>query len=869
MTARVTGRGAPRAARVALALACAIVAGGCLVTGGVFVDRNRDGIRQRGEPGVAGAVVALERRTWTTTDDDGLFTLGGAMPGEIVWVRVPDGFRPGPVWTTVQPGLVPSLPLSPLAPDAAATPLTFVVGADTHVTADESDPWYPGPLVLEDALAQATDLPEPPRFLTVVGDLTQSNALAEFDRLRAALATTPVPWVPVPGNHDWYDGGFNYRMTFGPDSYSFDMGDVHVVVWDTNLADEDQIAFFSQDLARVAPSMRVVGLGHESPSDEVSTALAELGVDYLFTGHWHANRRVDRDGLVEWGTQPMIMGGIDQSPAGYRVVSLDGVVPVVEHRERLVRPTVALVSPTPGACADPAGGPLVVAAALGAATASVEARVDCGRPFPLVASGGWQFRGALRPLFPGAHTISLRASSPAGRSIMSTTGVAVCPLATAAPRPGAWPQLGGGPAHHNARGEPLDPPLAVRWSTSLGENVAFGTPVVADGVVVVALHDRGDGAHGGLVALELATGAVRWRHPTGAPVPSAPAIAGGLVVAGLASGTVVALDLATGVERWRYDLGVDLPTSASSLWSAPTIADGVVHVAVQGRVAALDLATGAARWTQTPRVELAWLGTQAAVTVADGQALVALNRDLGLSSWDAATGAPRWANISAATLAVNASPLVVGDTTYVVSARGDLSALDRANGRRRWSVALTPGGFDWGYSVVATPAYADGRLFVATQWHWLLAIDAATGAVRWRLPARGGPLNFAHYRAATTGFIASPVVTGDVVWVGHPDGTLAAHDVRDGAERFHLALGAPIVSAPAPAGDYLVVATYDGTVRALVPAPAAPPVEIAACGPWPEPEAEAGCCAAGRAPRPVDGLLALVVVLGLRRRRRP
>ena len=511
----------------------------------------------------------------------------------------------------------------------------------------------------------------------------------------------------------------------------------------------------------------------------------------------------------------------------------------------------------------------MVAAALDGATPTVEARVDCGKPFALTAAGGWAHRGTLPALAPGPHTISLRATTPGGRSAALATSIAVCtpPVSTLAT--GAWPQAGGGPDHHGARSAPLAPPVTVRWSASLGGSAGLGPPVIADGIVVVTIADRAGGDAGGLVALDLATGTERWRHRTRAPVPSSPAIADGVVVFGLATGEIQALDLRTGAPRWSYQLAGGVPTSASSLWSSPTIADGLVLVAVQGRLAALELTTGAPRWTQNPPLAFPWLGTRAAITVADGAALVAFNRDLGVSSWDAATGAPRWANISNATLAINASPLVADGVAYVASVRGDLSALELDTGQRRWSVPLTPGGFDWGYSIIATPAYADGRLFVATQWDRLLAIDAATGAVRWQTSARGGPLNFAHYRSGQSGFVASPVVTGDVVWIGHPDGTLVAHDVVDGTVRFSTALGAPIVSAPAPAGDYLIVATYDGTVRALVSSPPPPVTAAQVCTPWSERSDDAaGCCSARRSPSRGDALLLALVAGGLIRRRR-
>ncbi len=854
-----------RSARWSIA-GLALATSGCVITGSVFVDRNRDGVRQRGEPGVPRAVVSLDGRAFTITDRSGGYAFDGARSGDVVWVRVPDGFRPGPVWAPASSARIAELPLVALTDDETRSPLTFVVGADTHVTTDPADPWAPGELT--DIFAQATSQPDPPRFLTVVGDMTQGTRVEQFERLHRGIESLSVPWVPVPGNHDWYDGGFNYRDFYGPDQYSFDIGHVHFVVWDTNRSPADQIAFFAADLARVEPSMVVVALGHESPSDEVATALDELDVDYLFTGHWHASRALARGEVLEWGTQPMIMGGIDASPAGYRVVNLDGPVPLIEHRERLVRPQLALVSPHPGSCVSPSGAELIAAVALDGATPAVHARVDCGAAQALTPSGGWNFRGELPPLAPGPHTLELQAVAPSGQREQRSLGFTVCEPAPTTPAVGAWPQLGGGPAHTGARAEPLTLPLTVRWTTSVGQAVSYGAPVVADGVVVVTLTDRGDGDHGGVVALDLATGVERWRHIDGS-VANAAAIADGVVVFGKTTGVVEALDLATGARRWTYDLGAGLPTGATSLWAAPTIADGVVHVAVQGRIAALDLVTGQPRWTREPTVGLAWLGTHAAITVAGGAALVALNRDLGVTSWSAATGAERWANVSSATVAVYAAPLVVAGTAYVLNARGDLSALDLATGSQRWTTALTPGGFDWGYSIVATPAYADGTLFVTTQWSQLIAVDAASGAVRWQVGARGGPLNTAHYRAAQAGFVNGPVVTGALVWAGHPDGTLVAYDTATGAERFVTSLGAPILSAPTPAGDHLIVATYDGTVRALTPS--TPPTVMAPmeCPPWVAPEvADGGCCATTHRPTGSDGLLLALVGYGLLRRRR-
>jgi outer membrane protein assembly factor BamB len=827
-----------------------VLGGGCAgtVRGVVFVDRNGDGIRQRGEPGVAGVTVALDHRAFTTTDAGGGYWFAPATPGTYVWVSVPDGFRPGPVYRQASDEV--ALALSPLTTRQLATPLAFVVAADTHATV-ASGPWDGGDL--EDAILQALALPEPPRFFTIVGDVTQGNADAEFSRVERALSGVAVPWVPVPGNHDWYDGGATWRRRWGPDSYSFDVGYLHVVVWDTNLSTEDQLAFFRGELARVAPDRIVVALGHDSPDDKIGDQLAALGVDYLFTGHWHANRRVERAHMIEWGTQTMVMGTIDQSPAGYRIVTFVDGVPVVEHRARLVEPHLAITSPHAGSCASPAGFDLLVSASLDAAQPAVTARIDCGAPIALAARGGWTF-GAPLALSAGPHSVEVTATTPGGRTLTRRAAFEVCPRGDAVRQVAAWPQHGGGPRHENATAHAIAPPLQQLWATAVGGNVVLGTPVIERGVVVVTLWDLGAGDRGGVVALDLATGVERWRYRTPLPVRAAPAIApapdGELVVIALATGELHAVSLADGALRWTHDAAHGLDSRTSSLWGSPTIADGIVYVAVQGRMSAIAALDGRVVWERdlaTP--PYAWLGSLAAVTVTDGAAIANYDRANGMTSWNPVSGARQWHMSGGETVAVNATPVAHDGRLYVANAAGAVMAIDVATSARRWTTTVAPGSDDWTYAVTATPAVAGGRLFVPTQHRDLVALDLASGAELWRASTPGGPLAFAHYRAAEPGFAASAVVTGDILWVPRPDGVLAAHAVDDGRVLWSTQLGAPVVSAPAPAGDYLVVATFDGTVRALVPAAeavAAPPVTCA-----PEREAPpAGCCSSGGSPSP-------------------
>jgi outer membrane protein assembly factor BamB len=875
----------PRAARRAAAglpalAACAglsaLAACATTVAGVVYVDRNGDRARQPDEPALPGALVSVDRgAVWARTDRAGAYAFLLPAGAAHIWVRVPAGFRPGPVWLRADADARGDLGVIPLTPEEDASPLTFIVAADTHATT-AAERWTGGDLA--DGIDQATSLAVPPRFFTIVGDVTQANRPEELARVEDALRHIAVPWVPVAGNHDWYDGGRTWRSRWGPDNYSFEVGDLHVIVWDTNLSEDDQLAFFRADLAHVAPGATVVALGHASPTTPIADELAALGVDYLFTGHWHANRRVERTGLVEWGTQTLMMGTIDQSPAGYRIVTFVGGQPSIEHRARLVQPHLAVTAPHPGSCAPPGPLQVLASAALDAATPIVTARVNCGPEVELSPRGGWAFGAQLPALPPGTHRLTLAAAAPSGRRLERDVAFDVCPTGLGAPAAADWPQLGGAPEHRNATPRAIAPPLQQAWATSIGGAVVLGTPVIAAGVVVIASWDLGAGDTGGLVALDLATGAERWRYVTPYPTRSAPAIdvATGTVVAALGNGEVHAVALADGAPRWSRDLADGLDALASSLWAAPTIADGRVFAAVQGRLSALDVATGAPVWTRELTPTYAWLGSLAAVTVADGTAIVNTARQDGTAAWAAATGAPRWLLKAARTVAVSATPVADAGTIYLVNAAGTVSALSQASGAIAWSTSVTPEATDWDYTVTATPALVGGRLIVPTQYRELVALDASSGAELWRYATPGGPLQFAHYRAAEPGFAASSVATGDLLWVPRPDGVLAALAVADGRELWATQLGAPLVSAPAPAGDYLVVATFDGTVRALVPAAAgqvrapAPPATACASPPVP-PGGEAGCC---RASPGAAGPLALAALVGVvlhfgRRRRAP
>lgn len=829
----------------------------------VYEDLNGDGRPSVGETGVAGAVVAFGVRQLVTTDARGEFVIDvPANARGIVWVRVPDGYVPGPVWATVdasRPALPIDLGLRRLNVPHRG-PITFVVAADTHM-----DPAQPFADDLMQAALDATALDPAPAFFTILGDITQSNQLAQFQLVDRSLAGMTAPYIPVPGNHDWYDGGAAWLAHYGPDNYSFDIDTTHFVVWNMSMSEDDIRFYLGAELSHVAEGMAIVAMTHAPPSEAVTDVLRSLGVDYVLTGHTHSNRIVDHDGVIELNTEPMLMGGLDFTPGGYRVMTIDRGAVGSYHRTVVDGPLLEIISPGRGQCVPPSGGSVIAAAEYDAGDPAVTARIDCATPIALRYAGGWSWQAELPAMATGSHTLTIAAR--AGRA-STAIGFEVCDSGAPPPAGGDWAQVGGGPDHTGARAEELAPPLAARWATAIGGQALQAAPVIAGGTVYVSATDQGDGNTGGVVALDLRTGAIRWRTTTPLQIRGGPAVSGGTVAVAQLDGTVLGLDAATGAIRWRSELGAGLSAATAAIFASPAADAGDILVGNQRRLAAISAAEGAMVWSAVPVPRGQDLEGRSAVAVGDGVAVGAFNRALGgLAAWDRATGTELWRIDNLLTTAINASPVVSGGLVYVVNGLDEVFALEVATGARRWQVKLDPAGFDWGLATVGTPAIAGRVLIVPTLYRDLVALDATSGFELWRHAGTPSPVRSTHYRGiGEAGFEASPIITGDLVWAADTAGRLSALDLQTGEELWHTALGVPVLAGLAVSGDWLVVASFDGSVRGFAKVQSEPiavvPVACEVSG------ADGGCCDAGGGDPAGPAALLVVVGLALGRRRR-
>jgi serine/threonine-protein phosphatase CPPED1 len=198
-----------------------------------------------------------------------------------------------------------------------------------------------------------------PAFVIVTGDLTNKPGdaaqIAEFHRIAKKL-DPKIRLFPVPGNHDVGNEPTvaslaTYRKAYGPDYYTFRVGDIAGIVLNSNLEkatknvpDEaaKMEAWFKAELAKAKESgaKHIIVFQHISfflkeageedqyfniPLDVRQRYLKlmhEYGVHEVFAGHYHRNE-LGRDGdleMVTTGPVGMPLGG---ARSGIRIVVVD------------------------------------------------------------------------------------------------------------------------------------------------------------------------------------------------------------------------------------------------------------------------------------------------------------------------------------------------------------------------------------------------------------------------------------------------------------------------------------------------------------------------------------------------------------------
>jgi len=151
------------------------------------------------------------------------------------------------------------------------------------------------------------------------------------------------------------------------------------------------------------------------------------------------------------------------------------------------------------------------------------------------------------------------------------------------------------------------------------------------------------------------------------------------------------------------------------------------------------------------------------------------------------------------------SPAVKDGVVYVHVRDDHVYALDARDGRVLWKTAAAAPQEWWNLVFMdpskSSPAVAGDRVFVGID-KALTALDRATGRVLWRA-ATGRKVD------------STPLVVGDIVYVGSDDRTFSAFDTATGRRIWTYPMGGRVSSSPTSGEGLILVGADDGALYAF------------------------------------------------------
>ena len=331
--------------------------------------------------------------------------------------------------------------------------------------------------------------------------------------------------------------------------------------------------------------------------------------------------------------------------------------------------------------------------------------------------------------------------------------------------PVRWAMQGAGPQGANfIPGAPA--PLGIIERVIEVDAAVRSAPAVADGVIYIGGQSR-------VMAFDAGDGRQIWERAISGPAHGVPALAGSSLYLGTLNKRVIALDTGSGRMLWEYE-------GDSPFLGSVTVQGGIVYAGSRGgHVHALDAESGRLLWK-------VGLGSPAVapIVVHNDKMMVASTGGV-LFVRDSGTGDKRSRIRTGAALV--ASPVAADGLVFLLS-EGDLLAFDAT---LRELPGRYPAELIW------------AQLWV---WHFPLPAPSEHSGLQWRV-SPGEDMG---------AFIHPPAVTEEALYLGTAGGEVVALAPADGSLMWRMQSGAPAAaSPPLVAGDTLIVALEDGSIRAI------------------------------------------------------
>lgn len=821
---------------LAICSACVVAAP---YSGRVFVDKNGNHSYDKGEKVISGVSVS-DGLNVVQTDKEGLYNLPGHANGRFVFITIPSGYRAESYYHRIVEGQsVYDFELQRANPKSVKADGThrFLHISDTHMDGGRyltaSDGYAAGLKSMRDYVEN-----ENIAFVIHTGDVAHGG----FDKFKNLLNNENLPSSQVfygIGNHDLLrEGEFGedvFEQTFGPAYYSFEVGNVHYIVTPMrhgdgkpSYSDESIGRWLKNDLKFVAKDKPVIAFNHSVMSadghfrfgseKEGYIDLADHNLKAWIYGHWHHDRMYYHDGsdVLMICSPGGIRGSYDHSPSSFRVLTCGAHGELSsEIRYPYINKAVTIASIDNGSSAVTSAGkvPLSVNVYSSASsTQKVTYSCSClgneykGGMLQQRTDFNWSTEMELPASLDGQIvTVKVEATFANGEVAQEHATFRYHKTSDAEIKTGDdWTNLLQNSAHVPNIKDTLQLPLQLAWVQNIGSNIFFTSPLVyKEKVYAASMDDNGKG-HASVICLEAATGKICWQYFLRNSVRSSIAAEEGCIFAQDVNGWLYAIDAETGKLAWEKDLKMNKQVP---LDDGLATSNGVVYAGTGHSLCAFKAKSGELIWQNK-----GWNtshGTSATLTVHDGVVNTHAFWE-GTHANDALTGRKLWSK----KYHYGSSAAMHNGLLYYIN-NGTLTVREAKTGR-----TIIEKNYGTPLKNLSTPLITDGEIIFGTSLDGVMAVDASTLEKKWEFrTGRAMIYTVPMLHDPSSPVEPSPVMSGNIVYIGASDGYLYAIDRKTGLMLWKHAMGAPVLGPVAISGNALFAVDFSGNIYGFVTQP--------------------------------------------------
>lgn len=797
-------------------------------TGTVFLDKNNNGIKDKGERGMPGIPVSNGSDV-VKTNDKGVFMLPEESAFRFLFVCTPSGYQTQKFYHPLNQkdrNFDFALTKSDSQPGKDGSH-RFLHITDTEIfNTQNHEDWL---LPLKNYAKN-----ENASFIVHTGDICYEKGLKEHIALLNSN-NAPCRVVYAIGNHDMVSGKYGeelFESLYGPVFYSFDVGNTHYIVTPMLSGDrkpgftkKDVYRWMKNDLSLVPKDKSVIIFNHDQLttgndftygiSNTEKINLNEHNLKAWLYGHWHFNYIKKQGDVLSISTGTIDKGGINHSSAAFRDISIDAKGnPTSRLRYPYVKNHVRIASLSGDNHLTLSDGSLPVSVNT-YHTDAPTTKVVCSltvdgkktAPVTLTPRTDWNWTATI----PGKSTwkdkkVTLNVTANYGKDISaSTSHTFVYGNTSAAPVKTSedWHNLLGNPQHTGIT-SPLLPPLSLAWVSNVGDNIMMTSPIISEGKVYIATTDENLSGKAKVCALDAQSGKMLWQYPLRNSVKNTIAIEDGLVFAQDIEGNFYALDKKKGTLAWEKQLPVKKETT---LIEGIVTDKGRVYAGSGHALSAFEARTGKLIWKNNQ-----WAQREGATTTLalGGNVLISGSQWQALFANDANTGKLLWKADHSGLRNRGASAAIHGDKLYIISEK-TFFIMEAGSGK-----VLTKKELPFSVDATSTPLVTESEIIFGTSKDGLIALHKDTLEEKWRYITDDALIHTSPYvRSPAATIETSPVQSGDLIYIGASDGSFSALDRKTGKLLWKHNTGAPVLGSVALSGNSLFGVDFSGNIYAF------------------------------------------------------